>query len=1348
MMNENKTSRNNYEMRVDEHKKVVSVLASEVEAKRGPVANATDCLNKNNEAIEGKRQELLGEIIPALAKAQTAFDMKEVARKKVAYRGRQERRRAAVVESKWKLYECRGSIRGEGNDDNGNSTQASSAPAPATATPDKNEKGVGRTQLTTLVTEEDDDVLVGEVPVVRALDEGEESADLVPSHEVNTLLATEAEPIAMSPVDEAKMFETAAVARMQAKREQEKADALRREEARERRVEAEKAQARVDATLRAQVQSRERASEAREREAAEAARINKDMDAARADARRERCSRYRELYQRHVAKALEHEKEAGDLQTASQSEREARDALEARRKEANREVRQFSRSLEQCTGADKDAIKEFRKVEHLHRLSRWRQASLEQHLAAALAQYNAHVLAEIETKRVLDEAEAELTRRQREYSEARAAAQASMNKFHSADVFDPLNEGQSTKPLPPQQVGFWDKRVGRVALKAVALNEWNEVYVVTAEGNIEHFAREAPRRPWVFVPGGEASRGVSVDCRGNVWKVNAGGDVLKMVGRNLWEPLIVKKVRGKAVRAASIAVASLQSLYIVEAGTGQVSRYNPNTQTYDRVIDPASPKLGVRGGFAKVAVSCHGDLWALGRAPEGAPQKGAPLFRLAQPGEPHNTRFNWDTHQHEDTTGTWVLKGLNILDVSSGEAGAFAVGANGHLAEYRPPKTENDEDELDTHWWRYDNVKLAAVAAGNDGSLNGITLEGRDLVQYQPREEGLLPEGERAFLEIERRGHWEALDRGLPEGWVSKVAVGKDGRMFALVKDPVSLLLYNPHSSAWQVQPNANLVSLSRSCDKTTVGINTAGNLVGWDVATQQWLPANFPVMGKLLDVAVCDKNSIYAIRLSPEAENVRELVRWWPEGHRWITEALVPVDHFGTKAALNRKPAGQPVQVDCGCNGVVAVVDDKGSLYASHGDTHLGPVFERVAEGVRQVTVAHEIFLVAEDWSVYKFSFIPAVGTGSGTQWGKDNRWAPLHVRLASIASDGEGNLYGVNAMDEAVRFVRTNHPLGWQFVDADVEDVYVGGPDMILGKTPAGALVMRDREHGEWRHVLGLPTPLEGYSVGCDGTTLAIGSKLGGVYRLEGGLAAGASASNTQGEVSTKWTRMGEESDHIEAVSVGSGEEDMWGLDINGSLFLYSPSKGEWLELASPVPASAISTSCAGDVWIIGKNDHLPYRRDHLSGTWEKTSETRVVKVAAGDNIYVLDEQQRLYRYEPESLEGKWVALGDHKIYDVSAGRDDAVYAVDIFNRLIEINEGITYDEDDLDENGMPARGAKFSSDGVPKPLVPAKEPIGERWEREADEWVNSGTMKRAQEKGTQAAIDLIHIPDFAQP
>lgn len=129
-------------------------------------------------------------------------------------------------------------------------------------------------------------------------------------------------------------------------------------------------------------------------------------------------------------------------------------------------------------------------------------------------------------------------------------------------------------------------------------------------------------------------------------------------------------------------------------------------------------------------------------------------------------------------------------------------------------------------------------------------------------------------------------------------------------------------------------------------------------------------------------------------------------------------------------------------------------------------------------------------------------------------------------------------------------------------------------------------------------------------------------------------------------------------------------------------------WLELSGvstgvPKVKQAAAGCHTGELWAVDYGKRA-FKYDPGSGTWEQAAEG-VNEIAIGyEDVYALADDNRVYRYFPRSLEGKWVDLFGSPVFSLAAGAEGAVWATDRFNRIIAVSAGVHVqkDGDDIQE------------------------------------------------------------------
>jgi hypothetical protein len=1034
----------------------------------------------------------------------------------------------------------------------------------------------------------------------------------------------------------------------------------------------------------------------RKRKALEAERRRK---AAELERKRKigQCQSIEKRFRSNTAAAKRHATAGTAHEAAARKHAAIRDEARRLMGEASKELAKLGAKLAQCKGNNADAVANMKRALALYtRAQRVHARRVVLHRLAY--QRWRKILSEmLSAKQRLADAKAAYVARKGEADAAKASAKTATDRFHTADLVNGLAATATATRVIGQRV--WEEFKGQTQLASLSANRWDQAYVVTRRGDGIHYSPEANTRKWLALPGASSVRQLLIDCESTMWKLDKRGVIWRMKGRALWSQLPIRNrgADGKPFRFRQFAVAAEGALWAVaEDSRSAVYKYDPSSKTFQ----------SRNASMASVAVGCDGDVWALGPNTNKT-QAGADLFHLAREGDPHARRFNYATMTHDDLTNTWVRKGTAMVSVSISRHGAYALGARGDVFHYAPPKAAAAAKEF--HWYRYD-AKMSALEISNDGVLFGLTAKTGQLAMYVKRDEE-MPRGYRDFLEVKRRGAWDRIDEGLGKR-VREITAGKDGTLYATTRLPAQALEFNFRSSHWRPMPGANLVQITRACDGSMAGIDTAGELVGYDASADKWVAAQGKNVPKLKRIKMCGKDEVYGT----DAEGV--LHAYWPSRGTWYRVPLVEGGNKGSagtdvllaeavsegkaakgKAAKDAKGKGDSARVvsfDCGCGGHLLVSDAAGRLWSRKNGAR--DSFSIVAKGVKEVTMGHEVYLTDRDDRLFRFHLFPRVGV-----FGKKAQWEFMFIRMTKISAGRHGELYGRDLYGDSFAFRPLHRSPSWVYLDGEARTVHVGNRDTVYAVTPKGGLVMRDFKAERWMPLQRTPGKLEQVTVGCDGVLYGLTRAGGGakshaaarIWRLH------RSASLDEADLWTELSDGGPAAPHVFKIAAGHAGE-LWGLNRKTDKpMVYSFARKEWIEIAGAATpqARSIDVACDGSAWIVSLTDGRPYRYSHESGSWHRASRSRALEVAAGlRSGYIISPRHRLYRWEREKLTGRWVALGRDHVYDVSAGGDGAVYAVDVFDRVIMINRG------EPQPQRAPDGSELAPTDGVPPPAVVA--------------------------------------------
>lgn len=576
--------------------------------------------------------------------------------------------------------------------------------------------------------------------------------------------------------------------------------------------------------------------------------------------------------------------------------------------------------------------------------------------------------------------------------------------------------------------------------------------------------------------------------------------------------------------------------------------------------------------------------------------------------------------------GTWLQVASGVKEIAYG-ARAYVLDDKNSLYKFVLPGPETSPNERTMFPL---NEKFDSIASGKGDSLFGIRKGRPFVLLHGDAFHKLLGIEEYPVLRRLQGGRWKPVHHGAR---IVRVTVAK-GVLYGLTRKG-RVLRRIPRSeitNAWeprwaQVAAPEPFRDISIGCDGTVWSISRELNT--YRLTTDGTWER---ILLNLNRVSVgLDKFQVWGV--TPEQKLVL-----YNDADKMFVE----------------QPGERRIRrISAGCDNSLWAVSEAGRLLYR---TTLVPEWVERGRGVKVVATGTFTYLLDRRGLLWRY----APPTDASLPEGRAN-WVAMHKQLRSIATDPQtGKLYGIDMKWKLVRFYPDDgHPIlwrnDWRQIPGRFEKICTGNRNTVFGLR-AGSLHRWDEKQQTF---VVYPAPkLRDIQCGCDGSLWGI-RRTGILYRMR---------NETIG-----WERLPRSREITKISAVRQNEA--WGLDKEGYPREWNEIERAWIK--HPGRLREIAASCNGEQFGIGIN----------GGIWEYVRDTQKwLRIGAGARrlaisgryLFVIGRVGHLFRRKLDSFivgknaedlekQRRFRIIG--KARNVAAAMDGTVWALDEQGHIFQV-------------------------------------------------------------------------------
>lgn len=538
-----------------------------------------------------------------------------------------------------------------------------------------------------------------------------------------------------------------------------------------------------------------------------------------------------------------------------------------------------------------------------------------------------------------------------------------------------------------------------------------KVYVGTTD-SVAAFGLLPPT--FTLVPG--SLHQMSVGADGAAWGINAAGLIYRYDSNTQsWV-----QVPGYLTQ---IAVGGNGSVWGLTPGGG-IYRWDANVQTW----------MPVNGALAQISVGSDGDVWGLNAA---------------------DLIYHWSP-----STQNWIQIPGALKQIAVGFNGAvWGINSAGLIYRFNPGMRA---------FVPVPGI-LTQIAIGSDGVVWG--LNGQNIYRFNSLEQQFenVP-GALTQIAVGSGGnvwginaanliyHFDTPSQSWinVQGTLSQIAAGANGSVWGLnASDAIySLVQQLTPTQTFHPVPGATLAQIATSVDGNAWGIDPAGNLYGYNLATQSWAAFN---QGNLFsEVAVGFAQDVWTLGTNQTIFHLDLPSQSFVQVPGLLTEAGVGAN--GSMWGVNPGDAtyrydsptqqftqvpGELVHISVGADGTPWGINIAGSIYRFDIPSQ---TWVNVPGNLASISVGLGTGTDAFVWGITAGSLIYSFDT-------QTEDWRNIPGALTQLSVGFDGSVWGVNGGDLTYRY-NPAWPTSWDNIPGSLKQISVSAQSVVWGVNAAGSV------------------------------------------------------------------------------------------------------------------------------------------------------------------------------------------------------------------------------------------------------------------------------------------------------